>query len=127
MIENIINSEVKIKNVFMNIDENAFYFSKKVLDAFHEHGLSEAAFNETTGYGYNDFGRELIEKVYATVFGAEDAIVRNQFVSGSHALSVTLFALLRPGDLLLSVSEHVSECVSLVTSMAQMAHVIKSI
>ena len=104
MIENIINSEVKIKNVFMNIDENAFYFSKKVLDAFHEHGLSEAAFNETTGYGYNDFGRELIEKVYATVFGAEDAIVRNQFVSGSHALSVTLFALLRPGDLLLSVS-----------------------
>ena len=104
MIENIINSEVKIKSVFMNIDENAFYFSKKVLDAFHEHGLSEAAFNETTGYGYNDFGRELIEKVYATVFGAEDAIVRNQFVSGSHALSVTLFALLRPGDLLLSVS-----------------------
>ena len=104
MLENIINSEVKVKNIFMKIDENAFYFSKKVLDAFHEHGLSEAAFNETTGYGYNDFGRELIEKIYATVFGAEDAIVRNQFVSGSHALNVTLFALLRPGDLLLSIS-----------------------
>ena len=104
MLENIINSEVKIKNELVKIDENAFYFSKKVLDAFHEHGLSEACFNETTGYGYNDFGRETIEKIYATIFGAEDAIVRNQFVSGSHALSVTLFALLRPGDLLLSVS-----------------------
>ena len=104
MLENIVNSEVKIKNELVKIDENAFYFSKKVLDAFHEHGLSEACFNETTGYGYNDFGRETIEKIYATIFGAEDAIVRNQFVSGSHALSVTLFALLRPGDLLLSVS-----------------------
>ena len=104
MLENIVNSEVKIKNELVKIDENAFYFSKKVLDAFHEHGLSEVCFNETTGYGYNDFGRETIEKIYATIFGAEDAIVRNQFVSGSHALSVTLFALLRPGDLLLSVS-----------------------
>lgn len=104
MLENIINSEVKIKNELVRIDENAFYFSKKVLDAFHEHGLSEACFNETTGYGYNDFGRETIEKIYATIFGAEDAIVRNQFVSGSHALSVTLFALLRPNDLLLSIS-----------------------
>ena len=103
MLENIINSEVKVKDVFKNIEENSFYFSKKVLDAFHEHGLSEACFNETTGYGYNDFGRETIEKIYATIFGAEDAIVRNQFVSGSHALSVTLFALLRPGDLLLSI------------------------
>ena len=60
MLENIINSEVKIKNELMKIDENALYFSKKVLDAFHEHGLSEACFNETTGYGYNDLGRETI-------------------------------------------------------------------
>ena len=99
MFENIINSEVKIKDVFKNIEDNSFYFSKKVLDAFHEHGVSEACFNETTGYGFNDLGRDTIEKIYATVFGAEDAIVRNQFVSGSHALSVTLFALLRPNDL----------------------------
>ena len=104
MLENIINSEVKIKDELVKIDENAFYYSKKVLDAFHEHGLSEACFNETTGYGYNDLGRETIEKIYATIFGAEDALVRNQFVSGSHALSVTLFALLRPNDLLLSIS-----------------------
>lgn len=104
MLENIINSEVKVKDVFKNIEENSFYFSKKVLDAFHEHGLTEACFNETTGYGYNDLGRDTIEKIYATIFGAEDAIVRNQFVSGSHALSVTLFALLRPNDLLLSIT-----------------------
>ena len=104
MLENIINSEVKIKNELVRIDENAFYYSKKVLDAFREHGLSEACFNETTGYGYNDLGRETIEKIYATIFGAEDALVRNQFVSGSHALSVTFFALLRPNDLLLSIS-----------------------
>ena len=104
MLDKIINSEVKIKNEFVKIDDNAFYFSKRVLDAFHEHGLNEACFTETTGYGYNDLGRETIEKIYATVFGAEDAIVRNQFVSGSHALSVTLFALLRPNDLLLSIT-----------------------
>ena len=104
MLENIINSEVKIKDELVKIDENVFYYSKKVLDAFHEHGLTEACFNETTGYGYNDLGRDTIEKIYATVFGAEDAIVRNQFVSGSHALSVTLFALLRPNDLLLSIT-----------------------
>lgn len=66
--------------------------------------LSEGCFNETTGYGYNDLGRETIENIYKEVFSSEDAIVRNQFVSGSHALSVTLFALLRPNDLLLSIS-----------------------
>ena len=96
--------EKELTSIFKSIDDNALYFSEKVLDAFHQHGLTEGAFNSTTGYGYNDLGRETIEKIYATIFGAEDAIVRNQFVSGSHALSVTLFALLRPGDLLLSIS-----------------------
>src|SRR5699024_4165107 len=66
--------------------------------------LSETHFNSTTGYGYNDEGREVIEKVFANVFKAEDALVRNQFISGSHALTVTLFALLRPGDILLSIT-----------------------
>lgn len=100
----VIKCEEKLKDIFFKIDDVSFFYSKKVLDAFHKHGLSEACFNETTGYGYNDLGRETIEKIYATIFEAEDAIVRNQFVSGSHALSVTLFALLRPGDTLLSVS-----------------------
>ena len=81
-----------------------FFNSEKVLNAFRENRISEIHFNSTTGYGYNDIGRDAIEKVFADIFKAEDAIVRNQFVSGSHALSVTLFALLRPKDTLLSIS-----------------------
>lgn len=100
----IKEAEETLRDVFKNVDDTQFYYSKKVMDAFHEHNLSEACFTETTGYGYNDLGRETIEKVYATIFGSEAALVRNQFVSGSHALSKTLFGLLRPGDLLLSVS-----------------------
>ena len=104
IIDLIRNCEEELTSVYKNIDEGCFFYSEKVLDAMQEYHLSEACFSETTGYGYNDLGRETIEKIYAKVFGAEDAIVRNQFVSGSHALSVTLFALLRPNDLLLSIS-----------------------
>lgn len=100
----IKNCEKELESQFKVIDDNAFYYSEKVLKAMQNNNLSEGAFNSTTGYGYNDYGREVIESIYAEVFGAEDAIVRNQFVSGSHALSVTLFALLRPNDLLLSIS-----------------------
>jgi len=78
--------------------------SEKVLNAFHEVKISESHFNSTTGYGYGDLGREKIEEVYANIFKAEDALVRNQFISGSHALTVALFGLLRPNDILLSVS-----------------------
>ena len=89
---------------FKLIDDICFYNSEKVLKAFQENSVSETHFNSTTGYGYNDAGRDVIEKVFAKVFKAEDAIVRNQFISGSHALSVTLFALLRPNDTLLSIT-----------------------
>ncbi len=101
----IVNEEEnKLKDIFESINDTSFYFSEKVLNAMQEHHLSEACFAATTGYGYNDLGREVIEKIYASVFSSESAIVRNQFISGSHALSVTLFALLRPGDLLLSIT-----------------------
>lgn len=100
----IKEAEQNLQKQFTDIDELNYFYSKKVLDAFHEHHVSEACFAETTGYGYNDIGRETIEKIFASIFNAEDAIVRNQFVSGSHALSTTLFALLRPGDTLLSIS-----------------------
>lgn len=103
-IKLIEEEEEQLKDIFKRIDDNSLFYSKKVLDAFQNNNLSEACFAETTGYGYNDLGRETIEKIYAEIFGSEDALVRNQFVSGSHALSVTLFALLRPGDLLLSIS-----------------------
>lgn len=89
---------------FKLVDDICFYNSEKVLKAFQENSVSETHFNSTTGYGYNDTGRDVIEKIYANIFKAEDAIVRNQFISGSHALTVTLFALLRPNDTLLSIT-----------------------
>ena len=89
---------------FKVIDDICFYNSEKVLQAFQNNSVSETHFNPTTGYGYNDEGRDIIEKVFTNVFKAEDALVRNQFISGSHALTVTLFALLRPGDTLLSIT-----------------------
>ena len=78
--------------------------SLKVLKAFQDNNLSEIHFGTTTGYGYSDIGRETIEKIYAQIFKAEDSLVRNQFISGTHALTVTLFGLLRPGDTLLSIT-----------------------
>lgn len=100
----IEQSEAELQDKFKEIEAVEFHNSKKVLDAFKNHRLSESHFNATTGYGYNDFGRDTIEKIFADALGAEDALVRTQFISGSHALTVALFALLRPGDLLLSIT-----------------------
>lgn len=97
-------SEDECIKEFKKIDDICFKKTKKVLDAFHKYEVCESDFNETTGYGYNDIGREKIEKIYSDVLGLEDAIVRNQFVSGSHALTVAFFSLLRPNDTLLSIS-----------------------
>ena len=102
---NLINEcETECSKEFKKIDALSFNKTKKVLDAFHEEGVCESDFTSTTGYGYNDIGRDKIEKIFAKVLGFEDALVRNQFISGSHALTVTFFALLRPGDTLLSIS-----------------------
>ena len=104
-VNNLINeSEKELKDIYSDIDNRCLYFSEKVLNAFHNNNISEACFNQTTGYGYGDFGREKIEDVFAEIFGGEKALVRNQFISGSHALNVCFFALLRPNDLLLSIS-----------------------
>ena len=100
----VLNCENELTDEFKKIDDNKFFFSEQVLNSFKKNNLSENAFNSTTGYGYNDLGREVIEKVYADIFKSESAVVRSQFISGSHALNVTFFALLRPGDLLLSIS-----------------------
>ena len=93
-----------LQNVFAKIEEICELNTAKVLQAFWLNHVSEAHFSQTTGYGYDDIGRDTIEKVYATIFKTEDALVRTQFVSGSHALAKTLFGLLRPNDLLLSIS-----------------------
>ena len=106
--ENVVNlvnkCEQECQEEFKKIDERCSINSLKVLNAFHKNNVSESCFNETTGYGYNDLGRDTIEKVFSDILGSKDALVRNQFISGSHALTVCFFALLRPNDLLLSVS-----------------------
>ena len=96
--------EQDIKDQLNNIDNIVLFNSKKVLDAFQKESVSEYHFNSTTGYGYNDIGRDTIEKVYSDIFKSEDALVRGQFISGTHALTVTLFGLLRPNDIMLSIS-----------------------
>ncbi len=100
----IKSAENKLINVFNNIDDVCFYNSQKVIKAFWQASISENDFNSTTGYGYGDVGRDKIEKVYSDIFETESALVRNQFISGTHALSTAFFALLRPGDLLLSIT-----------------------
>ena len=104
IIKLVNDSEKKLDKEFKKIDEICEYNSLKVLNAFWNNKLSEAHFSQTTGYGYDDIGRDVIEKIYAEIFGAEDALVRSQFISGSHALTVALFAYLRPGDTMLSIS-----------------------
>ena len=104
IIKLVNDSEKELDKEFKKIDEVCEYNSLKVLNAFWNNKLSEAHFSQTTGYGYDDIGRDVIEKIYAEIFGAEDALVRSQFISGSHALTVALFAYLRPGDTMLSIS-----------------------
>ena len=105
MLEEIIkNSRSEIEEELQKIDEIEEYNSEKVLNAFTTNNISETDFNTTTGYGYNDIGRDKIEKVFASVFKAESALVRCQFISGTHAISTALFALLRPEDTMLSIS-----------------------
>ena len=104
VIELFNKCEKEVSEEFKKLDELCDLNSIKVLNAFRNNNISEVHFNSSTGYGYNDMGRDAIEKVFSEVLGAEDALVRGQFISGSHALTVTLFALLRPGDTLLSIT-----------------------
>lgn len=97
-------AEQDCQDEFTKLEKNGYLNSLKVLSSFHKNEITESCFNATTGYGYNDVGRDGIEAVFRDVLGAEKALVRSQFISGSHALNVCFFALLRPGDLLLSIS-----------------------
>lgn len=97
-------ARVSLQDKFCKLDRICEENTAKVLAAFWANHVSESHFGSTTGYGYDDAGRDVIEQIYAQIFGAEDALVRTQFISGSHALSKTLFGILRPGDLLLSIS-----------------------
>ena len=97
-------AEEDCREVFNKIEENALICSAKVLSAFQECRVSTADFIEITGYGYTDSGRDKLEEIYARVFGAEDALVRPQLMSGTHALAVTLGGLLKHGDTLVYIS-----------------------
>lgn len=94
----IDEAEGQLTEVFAGIDDMMGYNQYKVLDAFQQNRISDMHFGWNTGYGYNDIGRETLEKTYAMLFGAEDAIVRPLIVNGTHALTLTLTGVLRPGD-----------------------------
>lgn len=96
-------SEEALKNRFKEIEDIAAYNQLKVLRAFQNNRISYAHFGETTGYGYDDMGRDALDKVYAEIVGAEDAMVRHNIVSGTQAIAACLFGVLRPGDILASV------------------------
>jgi len=104
IIKFIYEAEYELKNEFKKYENISFYNSMKVLKAFHDNEISESHLYGTTGYGYNDYGRDAVEKVYADIFKTEDALVRNQLISGTHALTVTMSACLRPGDTMLAIS-----------------------
>lgn len=104
VVDLVNKCEIDCFEEFAKIDEACSFNSLKVLSSFHRNKVSEAHFVGTTGYGYNDLGRDVIEDIFKDVLGCEDALVRGQFISGSHALTVCFFGLLRPGDLLLSIS-----------------------
>ena len=104
IIKFIYECENNLNEIYKKYENISFYNSMKVLNAFHKNKVSEAHFNGTTGYGYNDYGRDTVEAVYADVFKCEDALVRTQLISGTHALTTAMFACLRPGDTMLAIS-----------------------
>ncbi len=96
--------EEELQNVFRGMESRAEENTRRILEAFREYRGSEACFAGTTGYGYDDLGRETMEKIYARVFGAETALVRSTFVNGTHAIACALYGALQPGDTMLSVT-----------------------
>ena len=101
-----LDSEIigETKAQFEKIDDIARYNQQKVLSAFIKHRVSETHLGISTGYGYDDIGRETLEKLWADCMGAEDSLIRHNFVSGTHTLCVALFGVLRPGDKMLCLT-----------------------
>ncbi len=96
--------EDKLAPYFKDVEKIAYYNQRKVLAAFRKNMVSDFHLTGSTGYGYDDSGRDVLEQVYTDVFGAEDCLVRNQIISGTHAISISLFGILRPGDELLYIT-----------------------
>ena len=104
IIDLVAEAEAEASSSFAKIEENALINQARVMKAFSDNMIGEAHFVSTTGYGYNDIGREAIDRVYAQVFGCEDALVRHNIISGTHAISTALYSVLRPGDTLVAVT-----------------------
>ena len=99
-----LEAESALTAQYQHIEKVAFLNTQKVMDAFRTHRVSDSCFQSTSGYGYDDRGREVLEEVWADVMGAEAAVVRQTIISGTHALSIGLFGILRPGDVMYSVA-----------------------
>ncbi len=97
-------AEKDIRDIFRSIDAVAEKNTRKVMEAFQDNRVSESCFAGTTGYGYDDLGRETLDRIYAQIFGAESALVRINFVNGTHALTAAMFATVKPGDTILAVT-----------------------
>ena len=104
VVDLVRQADKRIKKQLEQADTLAEINSAKVLSAFHKNQVSEAHFTSTTGYGYDDLGRETLERIYADIFCTEDALVRHSIVSGTHALALCLYGILRPGDTLLGAT-----------------------
>ena len=98
-------AEIELANIYKELDAVSMKNTEKILDAFRNNRVSEAIFAPTSGYGYDDRGRDTLDRIYAEVMGAEAAFVRHSIASGTHALAIGLYALLRPGDILYSVAD----------------------
>jgi cystathionine beta-lyase family protein involved in aluminum resistance len=104
LLETVKETENQIKEIHHKIETIAEKNQYRVLQAYQKHRVSDSHFIPTTGYGYDDIGRDTLEKIYADVFGAEAGLVRPQIISGTHAISISLFGILRPGDELLYIT-----------------------
>ena len=104
VLQYVKDAEAALKDTFLEVDRVSFDNTQKVMDAFKKFRVSESMFNATSGYGYDDKGRDTLDEIWAEVFGCEAALVRHSIVSGTHALTIGLFGLLRPGDVMLSVA-----------------------
>ena len=98
------DAERELAPIFADIDKISYINTKKIMDAFKEHRVSDSIFASTSGYGYDDRGREVLDAVWADVMGAEAAFVRHSIVNGTQALTIGLFGLLRPGDIMFSIA-----------------------
>jgi len=118
--------EKQLSAQFEEADRVCEFNSLKVLNAFQEHNLSELHFGTTTGYGYGDIGRDTIERIFSSIFKAEDSLVRTQFISGTHALTVALFGILRPGDTLISINGKPYDTLDSVIGIEESSSSLKS-